>query len=120
MVHKIWYDQADEILYLEFTNNFLRSDVDPILEKVKELLHEKTRRQMIIKMSSTYKVENRETREESNKGLHKLKIQQIAFVGGSAANRMIAKVLIKTGMMKISGDFFKNNDDAINWLKSKR
>jgi hypothetical protein len=49
-----------------------------------------------------------------------MKMTEVAFVGGSAANRMIARVLIKTGIVKIKGDFFKTYDEAIEWLKSKR
>jgi hypothetical protein len=44
----------------------------------------------------------------------------VAFVGGSAANRMIARILVKTGIIKIDGEFFKNIPEAIQWLKSKR
>lgn len=52
--------------------------------------------------------------------LSKINVSNVAFVGGNAANRMIAKVLIKTGMIKLSGDFFKDYEEAIIWLKTKR
>jgi hypothetical protein len=84
------------------------------------MLDGKPYRQMLIRISSVYKVENRETRELSNKALEKAAITDVAFVGGSAANRIIAKVLIKTGAVKTKGEFFKNEEDAINWIKSKR
>ncbi|OYT15250.1 MAG: hypothetical protein B7C24_14010 [Bacteroidetes bacterium 4572_77] len=120
MEHKIWYDKTNDLVFLEYTNDFLRIDVEPILQKIQELFADSQRRQLVIMMSKTHKVENRETREESNKGLNKLGVTEIAFVGGSAANRMIARVLIKTGILKINGDFFKDNQSAIEWLKSKR
>jgi hypothetical protein len=44
----------------------------------------------------------------------------VAFVGGSAYNRIMAKILIKTGIVKLNGDFFKSYEEAIEWLKSKR
>ena len=50
----------------------------------------------------------------------KMNLSEMAFVGLSAANRMIAKVLMKTGKSPINGDFFKNYEDAVKWLKSKR
>lgn len=120
MKHKIWYDDADDIMYIEFTSDFLSSDVPIIIQRIHEFTNGKPYRQMIIKMSSIYKVENRETRELTNKGLQESGITEVAFVGGSAANRMIARVLIKTGIVKINGDFFKNYEEAIQWLKSKR
>lgn len=120
MKHKLWYDDKDNILYLEFLSDYLFSDVEPILSTINSMLEGKPYRQIIIKMSDTHKVENRATREASNKGMQDANVTEVAFVGGSAANRMIARVLLKTGVLKIKGDFFKNYEEAIEWLKSKR
>lgn len=120
MNHKIWYDADDELLFLEFTSDYLLTDVAPIEQKINELLEGKPFRQMVIFMHKTAKVENRETREQTNKSLQKSNVSNVAFVGGSAANRMIAKVLIKTGAIKTQGDFFKTKEEAITWLKNKR
>jgi len=116
----MWYDDKDDILYLEFVSDYLYTDVEPILSNINTMLEDKPYRQVIIKMSDTHKVENRATREASNKGMQDAKVTEVAFVGGSAANRMIARVLLKTGVVKLKGDFFKNYEDAIKWLKSKR
>lgn len=120
MKHKIWYDDQDDIVYVEYMSDYLQIDVAPIIQKINEHFIGKSRRQLIIKMSTVYKVENRETRELSNKGLQEAGVTEVAFVGGSAANRMIARVLLKTGILKINGDFFKSYEEAITWLKSKR
>lgn len=120
MDHKIWYEKDDEIIRLEFTRDYLTSDVPQIKEKILELAEGKRYKQMVIEISKTSKVESRETRELSNKILAEAQITDIAFIGGSAANRMIAKVLLKTGAVKINGDFFKTLDDGINWIKNRR
>jgi len=120
MKHKIWYQEDDQITYLEFVGDLLKVDVDPVFIEVNKVLTGKPYRQLIIKMSKVHKVENRETRELSNEGLRKMNLTEVAFVGGSASNRMIAKVLIKTGVIKINGNFFKTYEEATEWLKSKR
>lgn len=120
MNHKMWYDTRDEILYLEFLSDYLTSDIGPIKEKINELLNGKPYRQMVIIISMNSKVENRETREQSNKALHDTGITDVAFIGGSAANRVIAKILLKTGAIKTKGNFFKNVQDGVNWLKNRR
>lgn len=120
MEHKIWYDDQDEIVHLEFTSDYLESDVEPVRQKILELSEGKRYKQMVIQISKTAKVENRQTRERSNQALKDAAITDVAFIGGSAANRMIAKVLLKTGSLKISGDFFKTVDDGIKWIKSRR
>ncbi len=120
MKHKMWYDENHQLLFLEFCDHFRRTDVEPIYNRILEFLHAKPFRQLLVAMSDTYTVENRETREATNAALIKANISEVAFVGGSAANRMLARVLIKTGIIKTNGDFFKNQEEAIKWLKSKR
>jgi hypothetical protein len=44
----------------------------------------------------------------------------VAYVGASSANRMIAKVLMKLGSLKARSDFFKTNQEGLNWLKNRR
>jgi len=120
MVHEIFYDEKDNIVVLKFKYHFLFQDVEPIFIQVFELLKGREYRQMLVVMSDGHNVENRETREATSQQLSKLNVSEIAFVGGSAANRMIARVLLKTGIIKLNGDFFKNYDEAVAWLKSKR
>lgn len=120
MKHKLWYDEDTKVIHLQFTSDYLTSDIKDIRNKMKELLDGKPYRQMCIQISKTAKVENRETREQSNQLLKEFEISHVAFIGGSAANRMIAKVMLKTGALKIQGDFFKTEEEGIKWLMSKR
>ena len=120
MEHKLWYDENTKVVHLQFTRDYLTSDIKDIRNKMKELLDGKPYRQMCIQISKTAKVENRETREQSNQLLKEFEISHVAFIGGSAANRMIAKVMLKTGALKIQGDFFKTEEEGMKWLMSKR
>jgi hypothetical protein len=119
MIHDLFYDEKNEIIILKFNNHFLYKDVEPIISEAKELLNNKTIRQVLIETNKNYNIENRETREAIADELTKLNITDIAFVGVGATERMIARVLIKT-IFKLNGDFFKDKNEAINWLKSKR
>lgn len=120
MEHKIWYDDQSGITFLEFIGDYLRKDVEEVVKTLSETLKGKPYKQLLIKMSIHHKIENRDTREASSKGLQTTGATDIAFVGGSAANRMVARVLIKTGIIKVNGDFFKKEENAIEWLKSQR
>lgn len=120
MEHKMWYDEQDQLVYLEFRNEYLEKDVPEIRAKLIELLEGKTIRQMIAILTMSNKVQNRETRQQSNQALNDAKVTEIAFVGGSSANRIIAKVLLKTGAIKINGDFFATKEKAIAWVKNRR
>lgn len=118
MIHEITYDSVNEVVVLVFKDNYLLSEVEPVANKIKELLVGKPYRQVVIMLSSDHAIENRETREAAIDSLSLA--TDIAFVGGGAVNRMVAKVMLKSGAVKLNGDFFKNFEEAINWLKSKR
>jgi len=120
MEHELKYDEKNKIVILSFKYHFLYNDVEPLFLKVKEMLEGKEIRQLLVVMSDRHNVENRETREATSEQLSKLNISEVAFVGGNATNRMIARVLLKTGIVKLNGDFFKTDEEAIEWLKSKR
>ncbi len=120
MEHKLWYDPETQIIHLEFTRDYLTTDVETIREGLKKIIDGIPRRQMCIHISQTAKVENRETREKSNELLRQFEISHVAFIGGSAANRMIAKVMLKTGALKIEGNFFKTVEEGVKWLMNKR
>mgnify|MGYP006304073227 CR=1 FL=1 len=120
MKHKIWYDDETEILFLEFLDHFIYENLEPLQKKLYDLLEGKTHRQMLVIMTTQHKKQNPETSEGAKKIIQDAEISEIAFVGGNAANRMIAKVLMKTGAIKTKSNFFKDKKEAINWLKSKR
>lgn len=120
MVHELKYDEDNQVGMLIFKYHFQFADVDPIFTELEKVLAGKPYRQVVVMMTDNYYIENRETREATADRLSKLKVSEVAFVGGNAASRMVARVLIKTGTIKLNGDFFKSYDEAINWLKSKR
>jgi len=120
MVHELSYDEENGIAVLIFKSHILLRDIDAIFTKLKELLDGKPNRQLLIVMNSAYNVENRETREALTNEAIKLDVNEVALVGLSAAVRMIARVILKTGTVKLKGEFFKDQEEAIKWLKSKR
>ncbi len=120
MDHELKYDEENEVVVLSSNANLKLIDIEPLSENLRSLLEDKRFRQLISIISDVYVVENRETREALAEALSKLNLSEVAFVGGSAYNRIMAKVLIKTGIVKLNGDFFKTNEEAIKWLKSKR
>ena len=120
MEHEIKYDEQNEVAVLSSNADLKLVDVEPLYNRLKMILEGKKYRQLVSVISDVYVVENRETREALAEALSKLNLSEVAFVGGSAYNRIMAKILIKTGIVKLNGDFFKNFEEATAWLKSKR
>ena len=120
MVHELKYDEENGIAVLTFKSHILLNDIESIFSKLNELLEGKPNRQLIVVMSAEYNIENRETREALTNEAIKLNVNEVALIGLSAAVRMIAKVILKTGAVKLKGEFFKSYEEAVKWLKSKR
>ena len=120
MDHELKYDEQNEVVVLSSNANLRLTDIQPLSDNLRNLLQDKKYRQLVSMISDVYVVENRETREALADALSKLNLSEVAFVGGNAYNRIMEKVLIKTGIVKLNGDFFKNIDEATEWLKSKR
>lgn len=120
MEHEIKFDEQNEVAILSSNADLKLSDVEPLSKRLQAILEGKKYRQLISVISDVYVVENRETREALAAALSELNLSEVAFVGGSAYNRIMAKILIKTGIVKLNGDFFPNQDAAISWLKSRR
>jgi len=120
MDHELKYDEKNEVVVLSSNANLRLADIEPLAENLRIILEDKKYRQLVSMISDVYVVENREAREALAEALHKLKLSEVAFVGGNAYNRIMAKVLIKTGIVKLNGDFFKTVEEAFEWLKSKR
>jgi len=120
MKHKIHYDEKHQILIQSIIGDFTTEETRYFGQKYNELLEGKPYRQLVVDLSEAGKMENRETRSVTNEMLNAAQITDVAYVGATAAIRMIAKVLMKVGSLKAESNFVKSNDDAINWLKNRR
>jgi len=116
----MWYNEEHELLQLKIANVFTKSDVSEMRDNLFTMLEGKPYRQLIVTLEKSAKVEDRETRSNINQALVDADISDVVFIGGGAANRMIAKVLLKTGVIKTKGDFFKEEEEGIKWLKNRR
>jgi polyhydroxyalkanoate synthesis regulator phasin len=120
MKHKITFDEKHQLIVQTISGVFTTEEAKSLGSYYDELLVGKPYRQLIVDLSDAGKMENRETRSVANSMLNEAKITDVAFVGASAAQRMIAKVLMKLGTLQADANFVKTMDDAINWIKKRR
>jgi len=120
MKHKIWYDQDNEVLRQEVIGAYSSQEAKDSSLEYKNCLEDKPYRQLIVDLSQAGKMQDRQTRKITSESLEDADISAVAFVGATAATRMIAKVLMKLGSNNISTNFFKADDEAVNWLNNKR
>jgi len=120
MEHKIWFDEGKQVLHLKIKGDFTTEDALNFGKKYNELLEGKPYRQIIVDLREGGNMESRETRSITNDMLNKAGITEVAYVGASAANRLIAKVLMKLGSLKAESDFFKEFNDSFTWIEKRR
>ncbi len=120
MKHTIIFDEGNQILVQTITGDFSTDETKQFGQLYNEMLEGKPYRQLIVDLSDAGKMESRETRSVTNEMLNNAKITDVAFVGATAAIRMIAKVLMKLGSLKAEATFVKDKDEAINWIQKRR
>ena len=120
MEHKTWYDDENELLRLTVTGPYSTLQARELGESFHGLLEGKPYRQLLVNLSEAGKMESRETRQVQNEILKDAEITDVAYIWAAAAPRMIAKVLMKLGSLNAATDFFKTDDEGINWLKDQR
>jgi hypothetical protein len=120
MKHTILYDEEHQMVLQAIIGFFTTEETRLMSSQYDALLDGKPYRQLIVDLRKAGKMESRETRSLTNQLLNESKFTDVVFVGATAAQRMIAKVLMKLGSLKAESNFVKDIDGAINWLKNRR
>ncbi|MCD4772622.1 MAG: STAS/SEC14 domain-containing protein [Bacteroidales bacterium] len=120
MKHTLQYNDDKQLLIQTINGVYTTDESKQLEQQYNELLEGKPYRQIIVDLRNAGKMESRETRSIINKMLNAAHITHVALIGANSAQRMIAKVLMKLGSLKAESNFFKNMDDAINWIEKRR
>ena len=120
MKHKVWYDEKNQVVRLQVIGVYSSQEAEESGKLYKDVLEGKPYRQLIVDLSQSGEMESRETRKITNNYLKQAEFSDVAYFGANSTRRMIAKVLMKLSSLNIFSDFFKNEEEAINWLKSRR
>ena len=120
MKHTLHYDDQHQLVVQTIIGLFTTDEAKQMGKSYIDLVKGKPFRQIIVDLRVAGKMENRETRSIANDMLNAAQFSDVAFVGATAAQRMIAKVLMKLGSLKAEANFVKSMDDAYNWLEKRR
>ena len=120
MKHTILYEEKYEIVKQKVIGEYSSEDARNTEEMYLKALQGKPYKQLIVDLSQAGKMESRETRKIQNDCLMSAGFTEVAFIGASAATRMIAKVMMKLSSENIPTEFFKTENEAIDWLKKRR
>jgi len=120
MKHTIQFDEDHQLLVQTINGNITTEDAKRFGQLYNQLLDGKQYRQLIVNLRTSSKMETRETRSITNDMFNNAKLTEVVFVGANAAQRMIAKVLMKLGSLKAEANYVKEMEDAYNWIEKKR
>lgn len=120
MKHTMIYDEDHQVIVQRIIGYFKTDEAKQFGKQYNELLEGKKYRQLIVDLREAGKMENRETRSVTNEMLNEAKFSDVAYVGATAAIRMIAKVLMKLGSLKAESTFVKDMDEAYSWIENRR
>jgi len=120
MAHTIQYNDDLQLIVQAVNGVYSTEDAKQMGQQYNILLEGKPYRQIIVDLRNAGKMESRETRSATNQLLNDAQISDIVFVGATAAQRMIAKVLMKLGSLQAESNFVKDMDEAVKWIEKRR
>jgi len=120
MKHTILYDDNHEIVKQNVIGDYSSEDARNSEAIYLKALKDKPYKQLVVNLSKAGKMESREARKIQNECLMRAGFTDVAFVGASSATRMIAKVMMKLSSETIPTEFFKTEDEAVDWLIKRR
>jgi len=120
MKHTIIFDEDHQLLVQTIDGVFTTEETKHLGQLYNQLLEGKPYRQLLVDLRTAGKMETRETRSITNDMINNAKLSEVVFVGANAAQRMIAKVLMKLGSLEAESTFVKSMEDAYSWIEKKR
>lgn len=124
MKHKVWFDEANNVLREKIIGGMTKEDIPELLAKVDEIFKDKKECLAIIDLTdASEQVYSKDARRLLAEGSAKLGYnEKIAFIGADYRVRMFAKILISGAKFlgkPIKSRFFDNEKEALEWLKKK-
>lgn len=117
MRHLFDFEKKDGISFIRFRGEINDDDCLEITKQISELPLERKLR-IIIDLSETNTcLHKKESREMLARSLARVPGSRIAVVASTPVTRMMAKTLVATLGEPESTVFFKNEEEAIKWLR---
>ena len=124
MEHKVYYDDKNEIVRIDVIGGIDEGDPKEMNQKFLQNVEGKPYKQLLIDLRESDPTGgHNERRKELYDAVADAGFEDVALFGTTSASRLVVKVIIKLGTMgkrKMNIEFFKNGEEAVDWLKEQR
>jgi len=124
MEHKVYYDDKNEIVRIDVIGVIEEEDPQEMNREFLKTLEGKPYKQLLIDLKkSDPQGGHNERRKQLYDAVADAGFEDVALFGTTSATRLVVKVIIKLGTMgkrKMNIEFFKNDEEAVDWLKEQR
>ena len=124
MEHKVNYDDKNEIVSIDVIGVIEENDPQEMNQEFLKTLEGKPYKQLLIDLKKADPTGgHNERRKQLYDAVADAGFEDVALFGTTSATRLVVKVIIKLGTMgkrKMNIEFFKNEEEAVSWLKEQR
>ncbi|MBN2246782.1 MAG: STAS/SEC14 domain-containing protein [Candidatus Aminicenantes bacterium] len=124
MQHKVSYDEKNELVRIDVIGGIDEGDPEEMNQKFLKNVEGKPYKQLLIDLRESDPTGgHNERRKELYDAVADAGFEDVALFGTTSATRLVVKVIIKLGTMgkrKMNIEFFKTEEEAVNWLKEQR
>jgi len=127
MINEAWIDEENQILRQKLIGDSILEEAPEYFSVVKELLDKLPARYSMVDMSEAdaRKILNRKSRDYLVTYSSAVGYEKVAYINIAPSLRMVAKVLRKIAGRKHEDykneiGFFKNEEEALKWLKGEK
>ncbi|MBD3286651.1 hypothetical protein GF338_09980 [candidate division WOR-3 bacterium] len=118
MNYKMWYSDDHEVLYVKTFAMITSEDVNQIMPQVTQIFKGKSRSLILADLSDNPSgLLSKEARGAFKKHAESFKVDKIAIKGANPPIRMIAKIALTIIGSSDIARFFKEEEEALAWLK---
>ncbi len=124
MDHKVSYDEKNELVRIDVIGVIEENDPQEMHQEFVKTLEGKPYKQLLIDLRKSDPTGgHNERRKQLYDAVADAGFDDVALFGTTSATRLVVKVIIKLGTMgkrKMNIEFFKTEEEAIDWLKDHR
>ncbi len=120
MKHELYYDEEKNIIVFRTRGAFSYEDGVEAVEKLENIVKGKENNLVLCDTTDFPAKLDKSVRRLQQDLPKRMKISKMAVIATNPAVRMIGRVVVATMGKGFSAGFFKNEEEALAWLKEKK
>ena len=123
MKSDVWFDEKEGVVRMKIAGKISNEEYRKVNRKMIDTISAEKRTRQIVDLTEAEAMNiDRKTRKEIAEEMHSSEVEgtKLAIIGASPMTRMLTKVILAMRKQKSETRFYKNEEEALTWLKGKK